>query len=161
MCVPVSNHSSRAAAISTESSARSPHDLGITNHHKETVMITQGEFEYAYASRSGITIEEYRASFIALPCGCTDEACEGWSSVSRDPDAIAEHLDFYAPGAPRSMPVGRFRALGYPVKVSSGNFPLDTVISCDGCGRAMPTDVGLNVCLCGVGKVIIGKTITN
>lgn len=76
-------------------------------------MITQDEFERAYAERSGMTIDEFRAWLIGLPCACGEETCEGWFAVSRDPDHIAEYLDFYAPEAPRTMVHNRFGKLGY------------------------------------------------
>lgn len=75
--------------------------------------LTQDEFERGYAERSGMSIEEFRAWRIGLPCGCEDESCPGWAAVSRDPDSINEHLDFYAPDAPRLGIVGKFRELGF------------------------------------------------
>lgn len=79
-------------------------------------MKTQHEFEIEYANRSGVPVIDLRQCRIALPCGCGDDGCEGWRMVSRDPDAIAEHLDFYAPNAPRTLVVNRFADLGYANK---------------------------------------------
>ncbi len=80
--------------------------------------MTQDEFERVFAERSKMTLEEYRAHWIGLPCGCADESCEGWASVRRGPDAINEHLDFYAPDPPRRMVVGKFENLGFFEKKS-------------------------------------------
>lgn len=58
----------------------------------------QDEFERAYAARSGMTIEEFRAELIGLPCACTEEGCEGWAAIERDdPYRISMHLKHGAP----------------------------------------------------------------
>ncbi len=59
--------------------------------------LTQDEFERAYAKRSDMTIEEFRAHLIGLPCNCTEEGCEGWAAIDRDPYRIDSHLKHSAP----------------------------------------------------------------
>lgn len=59
--------------------------------------ITKEQFEKAYCERSNITLTYYHSHFVALPCACDYEQCEGWASVTNDADMIAAHMRFYAP----------------------------------------------------------------
>lgn len=47
--------------------------------------MTAEEFEAGYAARSGITVEQLRATGrVVVECRCGDESCKGWASVSGD-----------------------------------------------------------------------------
>lgn len=48
-------------------------------------MTTRTEFEAAYASRSGVTVQFLHAhGRSAEPCECDDEMCEGWAMGHND-----------------------------------------------------------------------------
>lgn len=61
------------------------------------------DFIKRYAEASGLDdrwavlgVIEISGSFlIALPCGCEQDACEGWAMVS--PSSVNTHLKLYAP----------------------------------------------------------------
>jgi len=59
--------------------------------------MTKEQFERGYAKRSGISLEEYHKFLVALPCACEQEGCEGWASVSNNPESIKTHQELYAP----------------------------------------------------------------
>jgi len=41
--------------------------------------MTCEEFEYEYAKRSGMTVEQLRQSGVhAIPCKCAEDDCRGW-----------------------------------------------------------------------------------
>jgi hypothetical protein len=75
--------------------------------------MTQAEFIRAYAARSHLPADNAILGFIrlgdhvwiALPCACDDEGCEGWAMVSAE--GVTTHLELYAPNPIRSA----FRAL--------------------------------------------------
>ena len=47
--------------------------------------LTAEEFERAYAARSGLSVSELREmGRVVRPCGCGEEGCEGWQSVSAE-----------------------------------------------------------------------------
>lgn len=69
--------------------------------------MTQDEFEKAYAARSGMSMDAFRRTWIGLPCKCGKLGCEGWAAVPRDPEAIAGHLAFYAPGTNRMLRINQ------------------------------------------------------
>ncbi len=60
-------------------------------------MITKEEFKKGYCDRSKITLEKYDKHFVALPCGCDCDGCEGWATISNDPQSIKGHMRFNAP----------------------------------------------------------------
>ena len=55
------------------------------------------EFENNYAINSGLTLERYRELFVALPCACSYEGCQGWATVSNNEMSIKLHMELYAP----------------------------------------------------------------
>ena len=66
--------------------------------------MTRTEFIKAYAKRSNMSDKwavlgflefDDRYVWVALPCACEDESCEGWAMVS--PSSVASHLELYAP----------------------------------------------------------------
>jgi len=52
-------------------------------------------FEKEYCENSDMTLEEYRESFVTLPCKCDYEYCQGWACVSNTPLAIKAHNELY------------------------------------------------------------------
>lgn len=67
--------------------------------------MTRDQFIEGYLSRSGIpmsakTDDGFRVGgreYVALPCACGDEKCDGWAKVSKNDEDIATHSDLYAP----------------------------------------------------------------
>lgn len=57
--------------------------------------LTRDEFIAAYCERSNITREVYDRQFVALPCGCEEEGCNGWATVSNDSPMTATHQELY------------------------------------------------------------------
>jgi len=54
-------------------------------------MADRGEFEAAYAARSGVTVAQLHAwGRYAEPCDCGAEECEGWAMGHQQEDAITE-----------------------------------------------------------------------
>ena len=56
---------------------------------------TKEEFEKKYAENSVITLEEYRESFITLPCNCDYLDWEHWACCINEERAIKIHLELY------------------------------------------------------------------
>ena len=57
----------------------------------QKVSLTAGEFEAAYAARSGVTIRQLHAwGRYAKPCDCGEPDCEGWAMGHQWEDAIIE-----------------------------------------------------------------------
>lgn len=52
------------------------------------------QFINGYVSRSNITREFYDEHFVALPCFCEDESCDGWASIHNTDEMIAIHMQF-------------------------------------------------------------------
>lgn len=47
--------------------------------------MTRDEFERAYATRSGLPVEQlYAMGLHAEPCTCDDAMCEGWQMLGPD-----------------------------------------------------------------------------
>ena len=65
--------------------------------------MTRTEFVKAYAKRVGVSdewaalgfIEYAKRVYIALPCECDWDGCEGWAMLSNE--NILDHLQFRAP----------------------------------------------------------------
>ena len=50
-----------------------------------------GEYEAAYAARSGVTVADlHRFGRYAEPCGCGGAGCEGWAMGHQHEDALSE-----------------------------------------------------------------------
>ena len=58
-------------------------------------MIDKQKFEEKYCKDSDITLQEYRESFITMPCNCGDKKCLGWSCVNNDELSIKNHKNLY------------------------------------------------------------------
>ena len=53
--------------------------------------MTAGEFESAYAARSGVTVQQLHAwGRYAEPCHCGEPECEAWAMGHQWEDAITE-----------------------------------------------------------------------
>jgi hypothetical protein len=53
--------------------------------------VNRAEFEAAYASRSGVSIDDLHAwGRYAEPCVCGDDLCEGWAMGHQWEDALVE-----------------------------------------------------------------------
>lgn len=59
--------------------------------------MTKAQFIDRYVAASDISREEFDEWFVALPCACGDETCEGWAAVSNDPFHIKMHAQMYMP----------------------------------------------------------------
>ncbi|KKL51393.1 hypothetical protein LCGC14_2295930 [marine sediment metagenome] len=59
--------------------------------------ISLKEFERAYIKRSNISRSFYNRWRITLPCKCDDDGCEGWASISKNPDSVHHHCLFSFP----------------------------------------------------------------
>ena len=59
--------------------------------------ITKDEFESKYIQRSKITRVFYNEDYITLPCDCGEKDCEGWASISKEPENVCDHIKFYSP----------------------------------------------------------------
>lgn len=68
-------------------------------------MLTRDEFIERYLIRSDLPLS-YKVDggfdfdgrrYLALPCACGDDMCEGWAKVRDDPEEIATHMRLYAP----------------------------------------------------------------
>lgn len=57
--------------------------------------ITKDEFITQYCERSRIPWDELSKFFVALPCACGDETCEGWAMVRNAPYDIGVHESLY------------------------------------------------------------------
>jgi hypothetical protein len=66
-------------------------------HKREGEDVSEQEFIDGYCGRSGVTWAELSQHYVALPCACEQEYCEGWAMVSNDPHAIQTHMELYAP----------------------------------------------------------------
>lgn len=70
--------------------------------------MTRAEFVRDYAQRSGLPDKWARLGFVeagsrvyvALPCACGEEMCEGWAMLSNE--HVLHHLQFNAPPALRN-----------------------------------------------------------
>lgn len=51
------------------------------------------EFILQYCAASNMSIHEYTRHFIALPCNCKEDGCEGWATIPNSPFAIANHFE--------------------------------------------------------------------
>jgi hypothetical protein len=61
--------------------------------------MTADEFEQAYAAKSGLSVEELRASGrVVVRCACGASECEGWASVSKEAAADYEAGGIYYAG---------------------------------------------------------------
>jgi hypothetical protein len=56
--------------------------------------MTRERFINAYCERSGILVEVFSQSYVALPCDCGDSECEGWAKVRNDAVSMLEHFGF-------------------------------------------------------------------
>jgi hypothetical protein len=64
-----------------------------------TPALTADEFEQAYATRSGLTVEQLRAlGRVVRPCNCGDDSCQGWQSMT--PERAALYDEALAKGEP-------------------------------------------------------------
>lgn len=55
--------------------------------------MTAEEFEAAYATRSGVTVEFLHSwGRYAEPCGCGEPECGGWAMGRQQEDAITENM---------------------------------------------------------------------
>ena len=59
--------------------------------------MTKEQFIQAYCERSKVTAEWFNDYFVALPCACDSDICEGWAKIRNDPESIADHIRFYLP----------------------------------------------------------------
>lgn len=59
--------------------------------------MTKEQFIEGYCRRSEITREAFDRDFVALPCNCEQDGCNGWAAVDNDQDAIKHHMEFDAP----------------------------------------------------------------
>lgn len=72
----------------------------------DVAAMTGEEFEKKYASRSGLTVDRLRElGRVVVPCGCGEDDCQGWASVSRDSAADYEPGGIYF--APRRQDTER------------------------------------------------------
>lgn len=57
--------------------------------------MTKSEFEAAYAARSNASAAEIfePGVYVALPCNCGEEDCQGWAAVFDVPRHIKQHTD--------------------------------------------------------------------
>ena len=58
---------------------------------------TKEKFIDNYCRRSDITEQFYHENFVALPCACHAQFCEGWATVNDNELSIKAHNDLYAP----------------------------------------------------------------
>jgi hypothetical protein len=54
--------------------------------------MTKDEFIDYYCRNSQWVREQFEKHRVALPCYCGDDSCQGWASVTNDPDLIEEHM---------------------------------------------------------------------
>jgi len=62
--------------------------------------MTKEAFVDAYVERSkpsGVTQEDILNWFVALPCDCGHDQCEGWAMVANNAKSKAHHYEFYGP----------------------------------------------------------------
>jgi len=67
--------------------------------------MTRDQFIEGYLTRSGLpmsakTKDGFRIGdreYVALPCACGDEMCDGWAKVANDPEDIALHNRLHHP----------------------------------------------------------------
>lgn len=59
--------------------------------------MTKDEFIEGYCRRSEITREAFDRDFVALPCNCEQDGCNGWAAIDNDEDSIKHHMEFSAP----------------------------------------------------------------
>jgi hypothetical protein len=69
-------------------------------------MMTRAEFIAGYVERSGLRKEATilgdgfivaGRKFLALPCACGEDVCQGWAKVSNTAEDIEDHMRLYAP----------------------------------------------------------------
>jgi hypothetical protein len=57
--------------------------------------MTKEEFIKRYISNSGMPREDFAEYFIALPCQCGAQNCDGWAAVFNDRLMIDIHNELY------------------------------------------------------------------
>ena len=59
--------------------------------------MTKDEFIAAWCAEKRFTLAQFHDFYVALPCACDHEGCEGWGAVPNKPDCIEDHMRLYAP----------------------------------------------------------------
>lgn len=57
--------------------------------------MTKEDFIKQYAARSSMTVEQFHATQVALPCRCDYDKCQGWAAVSNNELSIKTHKELY------------------------------------------------------------------
>lgn len=63
----------------------------------DAVAITQREFIDGYCSRSGVTLAWFNENYVALPCDCGEQGCNGWAAIHNTPEMVDMHNSLYSP----------------------------------------------------------------
>lgn len=89
------HHYVAAGCVATPLYAAAPAaDGAVTNYGTK---LSEEEFIAAYAARSETTAESLKKHFVALPCACGADICEGWAMVPNKPEHIQMHNMRYSP----------------------------------------------------------------
>lgn len=51
--------------------------------------LTQLEFMFQYAERSGVALDTIMQHRVCLPCGCEEPICDGYAMIAHD--LVSEH----------------------------------------------------------------------